>query len=83
MTEPDPSHVDRRLTSLEEAAMFHEQAVGDTREAAEEALRRLLALEKRLAAMEQRLAAMEQRLGALFQNDPDPPEFEKPPHSAG
>ncbi|MFI4881842.1 MAG: hypothetical protein ACIAQU_04580 [Phycisphaerales bacterium JB064] len=76
MTEPDPSHVDRRLTSLEEAAMFHEQAVGDSREAAEEALRRLVALEKRLAAMEQ-------RLGALFQNDPDLPEFEKPPHSAG
>lgn len=76
MTEPDPSHVDRRLTSLEEAAMFHEQAAGDAREVAEEAIKRLLGLERRLAALEE-------RLGSLVQSEPDLPEHEKPPHSAG
>jgi hypothetical protein len=75
--QPDPTNpTHRRLTSLEEAAMFHEQAAGDAREAAEEALRRILALEKRLGAMEQ-------RLGSLVQADPDLPPHEKPPHSAG
>lgn len=72
---PDPQ-THRRLTSLEETAMFQEQAAGDAREAAEEALRRVLALEKRLSAMEE-------RLGSLVQADPDLPEHEKPPHSAG
>ncbi|OAB63398.1 hypothetical protein AY599_18835 [Leptolyngbya valderiana BDU 20041] len=80
MTDPQPDRSDpkthRRLTSLEEAAMFHEQATGDAREAAEEALRRVLAIEKRLAAMEE-------RLGSLVQADPELPEHEKPPHSAG
>lgn len=73
--QPDP-HTHRRLTSLEEAAMFHEQSASDAREVAEEALRRVLALEKRLGAMEE-------RLGAFVQDDPDLPEHEKPPHSAG
>lgn len=67
---------DRRLTGLEEAAMFHEQAAGDAREAAEEALRRILALERRIAGMEE-------RLGHLIQAEPDMPGDEKPPHSAG
>ena len=85
MSEPHPSdapgpaprdHIDRRLTSLEEAAMFHEQAAGDAREIAEEAVRRLLSLEARLSALEE-------RLGSLVQSEPDLPEHEKPPHSAG
>lgn len=67
---------ERRLTSLEEASMFLEQANADAREAAEEALRRVLAIE-------QRLAAMEARMGSLVQAEPDLPPIEKPPHSAG
>lgn len=70
----DPTH--RRLTSLEEAAMFQEQAAHDAREAAEEALRRILALERRIAGMEE-------RLGNLVQDEPDMPADQKPPHSAG
>jgi|GEM_PF-5808250 len=73
--QPDPN-TDRRLTGLEEAAMFHEQATSDAREAAEEALRRILTLERRIAGMEE-------RLGNLVQPEPDLPADEKPPHSAG
>jgi hypothetical protein len=73
--QPHPQ-TDRRLTSLEEASMFLEQANADTREAAEEALRRVLALERRLASMEE-------RMGSLVQGEPDLPPIEKPPHSAG
>lgn len=78
-TEPNPTareHIHRRLTTLEEAAMFHEQATGDAREVAEAAIKRVLVLERRLAALEE-------RLGSLVQSEPDPPEHEKPPHSAG
>jgi len=84
MSEPnrnDPSehpkdHLDRRLASLEEAVMFHEQAARDAREVAEEAVRRMLVLERRLSALEE-------RLGSLVTGDPDLPEHERPPHSAG
>ena len=74
MSDSDPT--ERRLTSLEEAMLFGEQSAGELREIAEEAARRVIALEKRLEAMEVRLAS-------LVQTDPDLPEHEKPPHSAG
>ncbi|GIW74260.1 MAG: hypothetical protein KatS3mg103_0782 [Phycisphaerales bacterium] len=50
--------LERRLRSLEESALFQERAAEDLRASAEEALRRLSALERRLAAMEQRLGAL-------------------------
>lgn len=72
---------DRRLTSLEEAMLFGEQSTSELREVADEAVRRVMALEKRLDAIEV-------RLGSLVQTDPDlsepnMPEHERPPHSAG
>ncbi|NRA58089.1 MAG: hypothetical protein HRU13_08275 [Phycisphaerales bacterium] len=84
---PDPTPPDhndqteRRLTTLEEAALFGEQSAGEVREIADEAVRRVMALEKRLEAIEV-------RLGSLVQAEPDLDgprtiEDERPPHSAG
>ena len=72
---------ERRLTNLEEAMLFGEQASGELREIADEAVRRVMALEKRLEAIEV-------RLGSLVQAEPDLDgprglEDERPPHSAG
>lgn len=71
---PEPTHdpTERRLTSLEEAAMFQDQAAGELREATEEALRRVVALERRLEAMEH-------RLGHLVRAEPEPSEGPVPP----
>ncbi|MEO1008347.1 MAG: hypothetical protein AAFX79_07255 [Planctomycetota bacterium] len=44
-----------RLTSLEEAAMFQDRAVGELREVADELLKRLVSLEGRLGGLERRL----------------------------
>lgn len=76
MPEPNHDQIDRRLTRLEEAAMFHEQAVGQSREAADEALLRVLALERRLDALEQ-------RLGRLVQGEPDDLDGDAPPAARG
>lgn len=75
---PDPTHdqTERRLTRLEEAAMFHEQATGEARDVADEALRRVLALERRLEALED-------RLGRLVVSEPDDLEGPTQPAAGG
>ncbi|MEQ8845509.1 MAG: SlyX family protein [Phycisphaerales bacterium] len=72
----EQDHTSRRLTSLEEALLFGERSTDEIRDIAEEAIRRVLVLERRLEALEE-------RLGSLVQPEPDLPEHERPPHSAG